>query len=78
MEGSGIFERLMRAEASDEMVECPWCGVKQEGMGDDGVGCHEDIVDEKYCDSCDKDFLMTTTIRYSYQGYKDEEDMKGG
>lgn len=48
-------------------VECPYCGAEQEICHDDGYGHEEDGVYQQECTACDKLFVFTTSIRFSYQ-----------
>ena len=47
-------------------VKCPYCGEKQNINHDDGVGYEEDEIHQQQCKGCDKYFVYTTQISYSY------------
>lgn len=47
-------------------VECPYCGNKQNINHDEGYGYEEDEVYEQECPECEKIFIYTTTISFSY------------
>lgn len=47
-------------------IECPYCGHEQEVCHDDGFGCEEDTYHQDECSSCEKEFVFTTAISFSY------------
>ena len=47
-------------------IECPYCGAEQDICHDDGYGYVEDEVYEQGCNKCDKSFVYTTCISFSY------------
>lgn len=47
-------------------ITCPYCGEDQEIIHDDGQGYEEDVQHEQSCSGCDKSFLFTTSISYTY------------
>lgn len=47
-------------------VDCPYCGAGQEICHDDGQGYEEDVKHEQECSDCDKTFIFTTDISFSY------------
>jgi len=51
-------------------IECPYCGKEQEINHDDGYGYEEDSVHEQECGDCDKAFVFTTSILFSYKAAK--------
>lgn len=51
-------------------VECPYCGEWQEVCHDDGQGYAEDELHQQDCADCDKTFVFTTYISYSYESSK--------
>ena len=51
-------------------VECPYCGAGQEICHDDGFGYDEDSAHEMECGGCEKTFVFTTSIMFSYTPYK--------
>ena len=51
-------------------VECPYCETWQDINHDDGYGYEEDGYHEQQCDSCEKNFVFTTSISYFYEAYK--------
>ena len=55
----------------DEMsdVKCPYCGLEQSINHDDGYGYEENEDHEQTCKKCDKPFIFTTTISFSYDVY---------
>lgn len=59
-------------------VKCPHCGEEQEICHDDGAGYEEDVNHEQHCRDCNKPFIFTTSVSYSYDVYcKDvEHDME--
>jgi hypothetical protein len=48
-------------------VDCPYCGVGQEICHDDGAGYEEDATHEQECGDCEKVFVFTTSISFSYE-----------
>ncbi len=53
-------------------VQCPYCGSEQEICHDDGYGYEEDGVYNQECSDCDKFFVFTTSIQFSYEVGKAE------
>jgi hypothetical protein len=51
-------------------MECPYCGADQEVNHDDGCGFEEDKLHEQQCSECDKYFVFTTYISFSYNPHK--------
>lgn len=51
-------------------VECPYCGAGQEINHDDGYGYEEDRAHEQECGDCEKTFVYTTSISFSYEAKK--------
>jgi hypothetical protein len=51
-------------------VECPYCGAWNEVCHDDGQGYEEDIKHEMECCECEKRFVFTTYISFSYESEK--------
>lgn len=51
-------------------VNCPYCGAGQEINHDDGFGYEEDRRHEQSCPKCDKNFVFTTSISFSYDAEK--------
>lgn len=47
-------------------IECPYCGAELEINHDDGCGYAEDEKHEQQCSRCEKSFVFTTTISFSY------------
>ena len=47
-------------------IQCPYCGKDQEINHDDGYGYGEDEIYEQECGYCEKNFVFTTFISYSY------------
>lgn len=47
-------------------IECPYCGHAQEICHDDGFGYEEDVYHEMECYECEKSFVFTTSISFSY------------
>lgn len=47
-------------------VNCPYCGAEQEINHDDGHGYAEDVKHEQQCGECEKYFVFTTFIHFSY------------
>ena len=47
-------------------VQCPYCGAGQEICHDDGQGYAEDETHSQECDVCNKIFVFTTAISFSY------------
>jgi hypothetical protein len=48
-------------------VKCPYCGAEQEIDHDYGYGYEEDQKHEQECFSCEKRFVYTTAISFSYE-----------
>lgn len=51
-------------------IDCPYCGHEQEVCHDDGEGYAEDQVHEMECYECEKSFVFTTCISFSYSPAK--------
>jgi hypothetical protein len=51
-------------------LECPYCGNNQDVCHDDGFGYEEDIYHEVECERCEKNFVFTTCIYFSYSEQK--------
>jgi hypothetical protein len=51
-------------------LECPYCGAENEVCHDDGAGYEEDVCHEMQCCECEKNFVFTTYISFSYTPYK--------
>ena len=51
-------------------IECPYCQHEQEVNHDDGFGYEENELHEVQCHECNKYFVFTTYISYSYTSYK--------
>jgi Zn ribbon nucleic-acid-binding protein len=51
-------------------VKCPYCEAEQEINHDDGYGYEEDQKHEQECINCEKYFVYTTTISFSYETKK--------
>lgn len=51
-------------------VDCPYCGKGQEINHDDGYGYEEDRRYEQACIHCEKSFVFTTSIMFSYGAKK--------
>lgn len=47
-------------------VNCPYCDAEVEINHDDGYGYGEDEVFEQECGECEKHFVYTTSISFSY------------
>lgn len=52
------------------MTNCPYCGEEVEINHDDGYGYSEDEVYQQECGYCDKTFVYTTYIHFSYNLHK--------
>lgn len=55
-------------------VFCPYCNHEQEINHDDGYGYEEGETHEQECGECDKTFIFTTFVSYSYFVYCENED----
>lgn len=51
-------------------LECPYCEADCEVNHDDGAGYAEDRRHEMTCHNCDKSFIFTTYISFSYEPSK--------
>tara|TARA_B100000378_G_scaffold70854_1_gene54080 strand:+ start:12062 stop:12364 length:303 start_codon:yes stop_codon:yes gene_type:complete len=51
-------------------INCPYCDAELEVCHDDGEGYSEDELHQMNCSNCDKDFVFTTTIMFSYHPEK--------
>ena len=51
-------------------VQCPYCDKWQEINHDDGYGYEEDQTFEQECGDCEKVFVYTTFIWFSYKAGK--------
>jgi len=47
-------------------IDCPYCGAAQEVCHDDGQGYAEDEKHLQECSDCEKYFVFTTSIIFSY------------
>lgn len=47
-------------------IDCPYCGHEQEVCHDDGAGYDESVTHQMACCYCDKEFVFTTYISFSY------------
>lgn len=50
--------------------ECPYCGADVEINHDDGDGYDEDKIHQQECRECEKTFVFTTFIHFSYDAKK--------
>jgi hypothetical protein len=48
-------------------VECPYCGVGQEIIHDDGYGYSEENMHHQECGACSKTFGYLTSISFYYE-----------
>ena len=51
-------------------TECPYCDAPIEINHDDGAGYAEDETHQQECGECEKTFVFTTSIHFSYSPYK--------
>lgn len=51
-------------------MQCPYCGADQSVCHDDGAGYSEDRRHEHTCTECDKAFVFSTSISFSYEPHK--------
>lgn len=51
-------------------IECPYCGHEQDICHDDGFGYQEDVKHEMECAQCEKSFVFTTCVSFSYEAEK--------
>jgi hypothetical protein len=51
-------------------VECPYCGAGLEINHDDGRGYDESVLHQQECSECDRVFVFTASISYSYDAQK--------
>jgi len=51
-------------------IKCPYCDAELEVCHDDGEGYAEDELHEMECNECDKSFVFTTSISFSYHPEK--------
>ena len=47
-------------------LQCPYCDADNEVCHDDGFGYEEDQYHEIECSQCEKCFVFTTSIHFSY------------
>ena len=50
-------------------LECPYCGTEQDIDHDDGKGYDESQIYQQQCCKCEKYFVYTTYISFSYTPY---------
>ena len=62
----------MRYIDDEEMLECPYCGCKQEFHSYDEEISADYITTE--CEECGKEFWYTVRVTRDYDSYKMEED----
>ncbi len=51
-------------------VRCPYCRAENEICHDDGYGYEEDRQHQQECSRCEKTFVYTTYISFSYTAYQ--------
>ncbi len=51
-------------------TNCPYCGAEVEINHDDGQGYTEDEIHQQECPECEKTFVFTTAIHFSYSPEK--------
>jgi len=51
-------------------VRCPYCNEYNEINHDDGYGYEEDELHQQECSKCEKTFVYTTFISFSYTSYQ--------
>lgn len=49
-----------------DSVECPYCGSEEEINHDDGGYYDQDVTHQMQCNNCEKNFVFTTSIRFTY------------
>lgn len=54
--------------AKDDL-QCPYCGADNEVCHDDGFGYEQDTLHEIECNACEKYFVFSTCISFSYTAY---------
>lgn len=52
------------------MENCPYCDAEIEISHDDGQGYEQDCTHSQECEHCNKTFVFTTYISFSYDLYK--------
>ena len=57
-------------------INCPYCDAEQDICHDDGYGYSEDRLHDQTCSACDKTFMFSTYISFSYAAQK--ADCKNG
>ena len=57
---------------AEEILECPYCGRKQEFHSYDEEISADYVIAE--CEECDKKFWYTARVTRDYDSYKMEED----
>lgn len=57
-------------------IECPYCTAKNKVRHDHEAGYEEDTKHEMQCRECDKYFVFTTEISFSY--YPEKADCLNG
>ena len=50
-------------------MQCPYCSTEQSVSHDDGHGYAEDVLHEHSCTECEKMFVFTTMIHFSYSAH---------
>jgi len=51
-------------------INCPYCDAELDIDHDDGAGYQENVVHQQECSECDKMFVFTTSISFSYEPEK--------
>jgi len=51
-------------------INCPYCDAELNICHDDGYGYNEDDHHEQECGKCEKTFVFTTCISFSYSPHK--------
>jgi len=57
-------------------IQCPYCKSGLDIDHDDGQGYEEDTTHQQRCDMCDKTFVFTTSVNYTY--YPEKADCLNG
>ena len=52
-----------------DTIDCPYCGEENEINHDDGFGYEENVNHEMECRHCNKVFMFTTSISYSFEPF---------
>ena len=51
-------------------IACPYCGQEQDITNEDANDYNENVLHEKQCITCEKEFTYSISISYDYEAFK--------